>query len=46
MLASNDRSADRAVRFDDRTALNVAAASTNVPPAVANDEIATQSVTD
>ncbi len=37
------RSATRAERFADRTALNVATASTSVPPAVASDEIVTQS---
>jgi hypothetical protein len=39
----NARSAMRAARFADRTDENVAIASTNVPPAVANDEIVTQS---
>jgi hypothetical protein len=33
----------RADRFADRTAANVAAASTSVPPAVANEEIVAQS---
>ena len=37
--ASRARSATRAERFDDRTALNVAAASTSVPPAVASEEM-------
>lgn len=38
-------SAMRADRFDDRTAENVASASTSVPPAVASDEIVCQSAT-
>src|SRR6478736_7297611 len=42
--ASSARSATRADRFDDRTAENVASASTSVPPAVASDEIVAQSV--
>ena len=41
--ASRLRSATRAERFDERTAVNVAAASTSVPPAVASEEIVTQS---
>jgi hypothetical protein len=41
--ASSERSAVRALRFDDRTALYVARARTNVPPAVANEEIVAQS---
>ena len=36
-------SAIRAERFDERTAANVATASTSVPPAVASEEIVTQS---
>jgi hypothetical protein len=43
--ANNDRSATRADRFADLTELNVATASTNVPPAVASEEMVTQSVT-
>src|SRR5450631_2703860 len=39
----SDRSATRAARFADRVDENVAKASTSVPPAVANDEIVTQS---
>src|SRR3954463_4055821 len=42
--ANRLRSATRAERFDDRTAENVASASTSVPPAVASDEIVAQSV--
>src|SRR4051794_33144707 len=41
--ASSDSSATRAARFADRTDPNVATARTSVPPAVANDEIVTQS---
>jgi hypothetical protein len=37
------RSATRDERFAERTAARVAPASANVPPAVASDEIATQS---
>lgn len=40
---SSDRSAVRAARFADLTELNVATASTSVPPAVASEEIVTQS---
>jgi hypothetical protein len=40
-----DRSAARAARFADRTDPNVATASTKVPPAVAREEIVTQSAT-
>ena len=36
-------SAIRAERLDERTAANVATASTSVPPAVASDEIVAQS---
>ena len=39
------RSASRADRFDERTAENVAAASTSVPPAVASEEMVVQSAT-
>jgi len=39
MPVSSVSSAIRAVRFEDRTAENVASASTSVPPAVANDAI-------
>ena len=45
MPASSDCSARRAERFAERTAANVAPASTSVPPAVASDEIVTQSAT-
>src|SRR3954469_15449521 len=38
-------SAIRAERFDERTAENVAPARASVPPAVASDEMATQSAT-
>jgi hypothetical protein len=41
--AISDRSATRAERLADLTELNVATASTSVPPAVASDEIVTQS---
>ena len=41
--AISDRSATRADLLDDRTAENVAPASTSVPPAVASDEMVTQS---
>src|SRR5581483_7802762 len=43
MDASSARSVVRAARLPDRTAANVAAASTSVPPAVANEEIVDQS---
>src|ERR1700722_15723031 len=43
MPVRSDSSAMRAVRFDERTAENVATASTRVPPAVANDAIVVQS---
>ena len=39
----SDRSAVRAARFADLTELKVATASTSVPPAVASEEIVTQS---
>src|SRR5437764_8790139 len=42
-LASNDSSATRADRFAERTDANVAIARTRVPPAVASDEMVTQS---
>src|SRR2546422_5625801 len=42
--ASSERSATRAERLAERTELNVATASTSVPPAVASEEIVTQSV--
>lgn len=45
MPCSSESSAVRAARFDDRTAANVATARTSVPPAVASDEIVTQSAT-
>ena len=41
----SDISATRAARFADFTEPNVATARTRVPPAVANDEIVTQSAT-
>jgi hypothetical protein len=41
----SERSATRADRLADLTELNVATASTSVPPAVANAEIVTQSAT-
>jgi hypothetical protein len=41
--ASSDRSATRAARFADLTEAKVAPASTSVPPAVASEEIVTQS---
>src|SRR5205807_9587290 len=41
--ASSERSATRAERFADLTELNVATASTSVPPAVASEEIVVQS---
>src|SRR4249920_3185438 len=41
--AISERSATRADLFDDRTAENVAPASTSVPPAVASEEMVTQS---
>src|SRR5436190_9639381 len=44
MLANRARSVTRAERLDDRTAANVAPASTSVPPAVASAEIVAQSV--
>src|SRR5436190_7804130 len=43
MLANRARSVTRAERLADRTAANVAPASTSVPPAVASAEIVTQS---
>src|SRR5579871_442498 len=43
--ASNERSATRAARLAERTDANVATPSTSVPPAVASDEIVTQSAT-
>ena len=43
MPTSSDCSATRAERLADLTELNVAIASTSVPPAVASDEIVTQS---
>src|SRR3954466_6286944 len=42
-LASSDSSATRAERLADRTDAKVATASTSVPPAVAKEEIVTQS---
>src|SRR6266508_5642292 len=45
MVASNARSVTRADWCDERTAANVAAASTSVPPAVANEEMVAQSAT-
>ena len=45
MPVRSDRSATRAERLDERTAEKVAAASTRVPPAVANDEMVCQSAT-
>ena len=42
-LVVDDSSAMRAERFDERTAENVAPASTNVPPAVANEAMVAQS---
>src|SRR5438876_10448060 len=45
MPASRARSVARADRFADRTAANVAPASTSVPPAVASEEIVGQSAT-
>jgi hypothetical protein len=42
----SERSATRAERLADLTELNVATASTSVPPAVANEEIVTQSAMD
>ena len=45
MPASSDCSASRADRFEERTAAKVAPASTSVPPAVASDEMVTQSAT-
>ena len=41
--ASSDRSATRAERFADLTDENVATARTSVPPAVASEEMVTQS---
>jgi hypothetical protein len=41
--ASSDRSAVRAARFAERTDANVDTARTSVPPAVAREEIVTQS---
>ena len=46
MLASSDVSAARAARFAERTEAKVAPARTSVPPAVASDEIVTQSAMD
>jgi hypothetical protein len=46
MLLSRPSSAIRAERFDDRTAENVAPASTRVPPAVAKEAIVDQSAMD
>ena len=43
MPAMSERSATRAERFAERTDENVATASTSVPPAVASDEMVTQS---
>ena len=43
MAVRSDSSAMRAERFDERTAENVATASTRVPPAVANEAIVVQS---
>jgi hypothetical protein len=43
MLVRSDSSAMRAERFDERTAENVATASTRVPPAVAKEAIVVQS---
>ena len=43
MAVRSDSSAMRADRFDERTAENVATASTSVPPAVANEAIVVQS---
>jgi hypothetical protein len=43
--ASRDRSGARAARLADRTEANVAAASTNVPAAVASEETVAQSTT-
>ena len=45
MPASSARSVLRADWCDDRTAANVATASTNVPPAVASEETVAQSAT-
>ena len=45
MPASNASSATRDERLAERTDANVAAASTSVPPAVASDEMVTQSAT-
>src|SRR5207253_4694270 len=45
MPESSASSAMRAERFDERTAENVASASTSVPPAVAREEIVCQSAT-
>jgi hypothetical protein len=39
-----ERSATRAERLADLTELNVATASTSVPPAVASEEMVTQSM--
>src|SRR5437016_1701684 len=44
--ARSDSSATRAAWLADRTDMNVAPASTSVPPAVASDEIVTQSAID
>jgi hypothetical protein len=45
VAASSDSSATRAARFAERTDEKVAKASTKVPPAVASEEIVTQSAT-
>jgi hypothetical protein len=45
LFAISDSSATRAARLAERTDPNVAAASTSVPPAVASEEIVTQSAT-
>src|SRR3954468_2330953 len=42
-LASSDSSASRALRLAERTDAKVATARTSVPPAVASEEIVTQS---
>jgi hypothetical protein len=43
MAVSSDSSAMRAERFEERTAENVAVASTSVPPAVASEATVGQS---
>gem|GEM_PF-2739589 len=45
VAARSDSSATRAARFAERTDANAAVASTKVPPAVASEEIVTQSAT-